>query len=36
MKGEKNETALPLKLLRLSNDKVVISVGSGTYHFIVK
>jgi alpha-L-rhamnosidase len=35
-KGEKIESGQPLKMLQIDGERAVFSVGSGTYHFIVK
>lgn len=35
-KGEINKTDQPVKMLHLTDERAVFSVGSGTYHFIVK
>lgn len=34
--GDKIETGQPVKMLQLDSERAVFSVGSGTYHFIVK
>jgi alpha-L-rhamnosidase len=35
-KGDEIETGRPVKMLQLDNERAVFSIGSGTYHFIVK
>ena len=34
--GDKIETGQPVKMLQLDSERAVFSIGSGTYHFIVK